>query len=530
MAYIVYCSNCKKFELVDKVSGYNCSGNYTCTETNNNFYSSYVINLDTFKELDNNKTHYNRYKRHYLGFYEDIKDIFDKEDSYYNDFGDFRFSRYEKGRVLDKDLLLDIIFKYRIRTDKYLLKKINESIKIEEKVLNRYALVINIKEQLKKNKAVFYINGERQRGWIQNTQNHIINSWRNMDEYKEYFSKLDEEKFQRYPFVNDLGYFTDVLKNLIEEPYYEILIKAKIITYISSSLGRYVNRKGTTPVEILKINKNQLKILKDYLNKKYQIISYYYRAEVSGILSYLQESPKLTYEKFNKIYKTYEHFYNTSYTPSLDPGQLSTHEYFNVIKLIEEENYDVEKLFNYIIEDCRELQGIVKISDSLMYLSDYIEFSKDLELKYNKYPKSLRLEHDKLAYMKILKADEINNRKMKARVELLSKYEYEDKKLGFKMIIPKESMDLKREGTALNHCVGSYVDKFIRGDSNIFFIRRIEDPDKSLATVELDNCYRLVQSRGFCNRDLYKEEKEFLNKWLQFVEDINSKEAEQETA
>lgn len=529
MQCLVYCPKCQKFELVDEVTGYYTSGNYTCPTTNDYYYSSYVIRLDKLKEMDLKKD--TRSCRHLLDFYKDTKSHIDKKKSYYNDFGDFCLARYEDARVLDVDLLIDIITKYKKRTNKYIEKKVNESITIERKITDYYALVVNIKEPLKKNRVVFYHNEVRQRGWKNNSNIHIL-GWSYWNEYKSFFKEIDKDKFNMYPFISDLGYFTDVIDILAKHPFYEILLKAGCIKSVNSSIAQNCNVNGTKPTEILKINKGQIKILKDFLNRKYRVINnnYYYTSDTHYILGHLQQSPKLSYEQFNKIYNAYAAFYDNYHSPSLDPGLLSLGEFFKLIKLIVDENYDVETLLKYLGEDCRELQGIIKTSDALMYLCDYISFCKDLELKYDKYPKSLRLEHDKLAYIKILKADEINNKKIKERSEILSEYKYTNEKMGYKIIVPEKAMDLKREGTALSHCVGTYVDRFARGDSNIFFMRNIDDPDKALVTIELDKGYVLVQSRGFCNRDLYAEEKKFLNEWLKFVDKVNTEKAEKQSA
>ena len=48
----------------------------------------------------------------------------------------------------------------------------------------------------------------------------------------------------------------------------------------------------------------------------------------------------------------------------------------------------------------------------------------------------------------------------------------------------RKLIELIDEGNALNHCVGSYVDSYANGRTDILFLRRAEEPDKPWRTIE----------------------------------------------
>lgn len=78
--------------------------------------------------------------------------------------------------------------------------------------------------------------------------------------------------------------------------------------------------------------------------------------------------------------------------------------------------------------------------------------------------------------------------------------------------------DFLNESSALNHCVKTYVEQCADGKTNIFGLRKIDEPDKPYFTVNIDNRGGLIQNRGKNNCDSPKEVKAFVAKWLKFVE------------
>ena len=64
-------------------------------------------------------------------------------------------------------------------------------------------------------------------------------------------------------------------------------------------------------------------------------------------------------------------------------------------------------------------------------------------------------------------------------------------------VIPENAEALAIEGERMHHCVGTYGERFAKGDTHIIFIRHKERLDKPVLTVEIDNRGRMVQCYGF---------------------------------
>lgn len=84
----------------------------------------------------------------------------------------------------------------------------------------------------------------------------------------------------------------------------------------------------------------------------------------------------------------------------------------------------------------------------------------------------------------------------------------------YSILIPTSIENLIEEGNALNHCVGSYVDRVINGSSKILFVRRNEELNKPFVTFELNKNDDLVQIRGKSNSTPIKEVIDFVNERL----------------
>jgi type II restriction/modification system DNA methylase subunit YeeA len=135
-----------------------------------------------------------------------------------------------------------------------------------------------------------------------------------------------------------------------------------------------------------------------------------------------------------------------------------------------------------------------------------------MEFEYNLMPKSLKLEHDVIMMQHEVARTKIEKKKF-ANVITKNDYqalEFQDE--NFMIITPKEADELVKEGKQLNHCVASYFNRVIQGDSKILFMRDKKKLEVPLVTIEV--CGRTVmQARGRSNRDVNKEEDKFIKKW-----------------
>ena len=100
----------------------------------------------------------------------------------------------------------------------------------------------------------------------------------------------------------------------------------------------------------------------------------------------------------------------------------------------------------------------------------------------------------------------------KALAEILKQNDGTDafliKGKGLILIVPKTGDEIREEGAALHHCVGSYVDRVAKGETSVFFIRKEDSPDKPYFTLEWKN-NDIAQCRGLHNREMPPEVRAF---------------------
>lgn len=80
---------------------------------------------------------------------------------------------------------------------------------------------------------------------------------------------------------------------------------------------------------------------------------------------------------------------------------------------------------------------------------------------------------------------------------------------GLVIVVPKTGAEIKAEGQELHHCVGGYVNRVAKGETNIFFVRKAEVPDKPYFTMEFNN-NKIVQCRGSHNSGMPPEVEAFV--------------------
>ena len=155
---------------------------------------------------------------------------------------------------------------------------------------------------------------------------------------------------------------------------------------------------------------------------------------------------------------------------------------------------------------------------------------------YLKFPK-LEWLQDKKAAAEKKRREKLAAKKMaetkKAMEEIFSRNDgvdaFQIKGKGLILVVPQSGDEIRKEGEALHHCVGGYVDRVARGETNIFFIRKADHPEKSYFTMEWrDN--KIIQCRGFKNcgmpADVQAFVKVFEKKMNEAIQGDNKKNAE----
>lgn len=150
-------------------------------------------------------------------------------------------------------------------------------------------------------------------------------------------------------------------------------------------------------------------------------------------------------------------------------------------------------------------------------VGDYIDY---LEMQYQmygkckeKYPENwLTEKHIMNQKHKDWKRLQTNNVFKLHQENLRDKVSYEND--FFKVVTPITNADILDEAEQQRHCVASYIDRIVKGETNIVFIREKLDLDASLLTVEIrDN--KICQVRGFQNRPYNKIEYDFMKEWAE---------------
>ena len=163
----------------------------------------------------------------------------------------------------------------------------------------------------------------------------------------------------------------------------------------------------------------------------------------------------------------------------------------------------------YIVNYLNVFENI-DINDALELLSDYYRMAKDIGRDVKKYPKYLRSMHDIISANYDAYKREYDEELFQKTINKELEFEGKD----FCVMVPVNPKQIISEGTDLNHCVGSYVDKVIKRETYIMFLRNTKTKDKSLVTLEYQD-QKITQAKGSYNRRIDEDETKFLNKYCE---------------
>lgn len=279
---------------------------------------------------------------------------------------------------------------------------------------------------------------------------------------------------------------------------YEGLVESKLEGYRTY---KAINWRSKSIFKILKINKQDLKQIKA---KKIDI--------TFSFLKVFQDAKKrnwnLTTEEIVSVAEEYLHCYDSL---------LDASKYSSIRKLL---NYFSKQFESYNRDE--KGRHYYDRSSVLTTFRDYIRDCTLLEMDTSKdqvlFPKNLYIAHQNTIKQVKLQKDEILDALTKDRVKPLGKYVFENNGL---MIRPAmSSKELIEEGKALSHCVGTYADKYARGETDIFLIRKVSELDKPYYTIEIKKDI-IIQVRGKNNRSASEDVAEFIKVFTE--EKLNKK-------
>lgn len=188
--------------------------------------------------------------------------------------------------------------------------------------------------------------------------------------------------------------------------------------------------------------------------------------------------------------------------------------------------YTLDSLLNYL--ERVDMYQAIRTTDALMILRDYIKMAIDCNIEPITNSNSLKREHDVVMrnYQILMreKRQEFQDKLgdlFQERGQKISEYEYSNR--GLVVIAPKTIDDLLQEGSHNHNCVGSYVERFAKGQSNIFFIRKEETLEDSYITIEVNGDFTIVRQAFYSsNREITNlNDLKFIEEWIENNKSIN---------
>lgn len=170
----------------------------------------------------------------------------------------------------------------------------------------------------------------------------------------------------------------------------------------------------------------------------------------------------------------------------------------------------------------------IKNQIDFRYYIDYLKLMEQCNVPINDTnacPRNLRQAHDHLVELnnalereREAQAKRNRDRELKNKFdELVKARQYMEMEInGLKFVLPKKASDIVNEGSALHHCVSTYVDRHASGTITIVFIRNASEQEKPLYTMEF--CKKeIVQIRAKYNQNPPKEVWDAANIWKKKV-------------
>lgn len=189
----------------------------------------------------------------------------------------------------------------------------------------------------------------------------------------------------------------------------------------------------------------------------------------------------------------------------------------------------------------------ISISKAVRYLSkqrgsttaamrewkDYLDMAEklhyDLTNREVSTPKHLTVAHDRAAELLQTETDRTLQKKyIKSRRPALRK-KYEMEYAGMCVRVPKSSAEIVTEGKILEHCVGGYAKRHLEGKTVILFLRRADEPDQPLVTIEMNADGKTIRQIHGWHNDIVRMKNgempvkprvayaEFLDVWLEWI-------------
>ena len=306
-----------------------------------------------------------------------------------------------------------------------------------------------------------------------------------------------KEFMEKYPYYNKYS-----VMNFASNPSFEYLWKMGL--YNLSSCAKYFKNKGSF-YKTFKLDKSFQKFMieNDINYSQYKIL-------------------KLTQKKdMDFIYKYTSFDYN--YLSFMKKQGLIYN--FDIVAKYSFEIYTISKICEYV--PLKKFLNYNLGTENIYIYRDYLIMSNELGYNYKSkkdlFPEDLIERHDKLQREIKINKDILTEQKAYIRYLELSKYTYNDR--NFIVFPPTSVDDFIKESKEQDNCVATaYLNKHINKETEIFFMRKMNNMEKSFITIETKNNKVIQKELPKHSKDFKLEHLEFINKWCEYRKFIDLKE------
>lgn len=263
---------------------------------------------------------------------------------------------------------------------------------------------------------------------------------------------------------------------------------------LKNMFGGYFNEKEKTLLKRVGLNKHQLDFhMKS--NGRYTLgRNLKTMREIFGNnLSHIDN------ESFDKYYEACETINSTFYR------KLSAY--------IEDFNLDYVRFFKNLVRLAQKHGNVYQVVKDTLSAYSYLDNNRrpEVDWYFDDYSDLTRM-HDVIYEIKRVQDEERRalydmqlaerrkkeDEKRKKLDEERKIYEYADDK--FTIRLPIDINEIVQEGAAQHICIGGYTTNHAFGHTNLFFLRRNDEPEKPFYAIEMNNNKVIVQIHGFGNR------------------------------
>lgn len=276
-----------------------------------------------------------------------------------------------------------------------------------------------------------------------------------------------------------------ILKRVVDHQAQESFVRLGISTY-----GQFRTPVSQMPRDMLKWMTSDDRSYNFTLRQDH-IDSWVMNREI--FQSMLSQRPTLYKPVFDKLF-----FY------MLESTRYSNTRGVMYYQLIDEYRCEPTSLVRYLVTI--ETREGVEISNAARLLRDYHKMQKDMTkgypCSYDKYPMHLMSAHQLVLrnYTRLCTSrfdDEAFAKTFNHNLEVSMG--------GYDFVCPRHVAQIKDEAAQQQHCVASYIDNVINGDCHIVLMRKHNNPDAAVLTLEVVNG-RVNHAAGKYNREPTDEE------------------------